>query len=377
MSLKANLNTKAIYINLALEAAKLKTQAENLNITESLKAKYIKALNKEIDYFFKQSNLNSKINSLYLASNISEDSDLKYLKPVLKTIEQYINFSKDVEVSLEIIPKDLSQDFFKEIKELGINRLVYKVNSFSQSNQKYLIDEVSRREIETCLNYANLYGLNNNSIDLIYAFPEQDKEELIDDLESIYKLNFKHIYFTSYLAELEDFSHLKDEAIDKERKFYHLIRNYFISRDYKHLELHILAKDGYASRQNRVYYEGKTYLGFGLNASGYVNKCRYKNPSSLEEYLEKSKLNKPYAGLEYIDTEAEQSEYLILALSTSKGINLKEYQQKFSKNLDASKIKTLNKFTKRGLLDKKQASFRLSAEGLDYSQHILSELLYS
>ena len=377
MSPKANLNTKAIYINLALEQAKLKTQAENLSIIESLKAKYIKALNSEIDYFFKNHRLNSKVNSLYLASNISEDGDLKYLKSILKTIEQYINFSEDVEVSLEIIPKDLSQDFFREIKDLGINRLVYKVNSFSKSNKNYLIDKVSKKETETCLNYANLYGLDNTSIDLIYAFPEQNEEELFEELESIYKFNFKHIYFTSYLSELEDLSRLSDEAVDKERKFYHLIRNFFISRDYKHLELHILAKDGFASEQNKVYYEGKTYLGFGLNASGYINKCRYKNPSSLEEYLEKTKLNKPYAGIEFIDQEAEQIEYLILALSTSKGINLKEYQQKFSKNLDAGKIKTLNKFTKMGLLDKKQASYRLSAKGLDYSQHILSELLYS
>ena len=47
--------------------------------------------------------------------------------------------------------------------------------------------------------------------------------------------------------------------------------------NYVHYEVSNYSKEGYQSKHNLVYWNNEYYYGFGLSASGYVEKIRYAN----------------------------------------------------------------------------------------------------
>ncbi|MDE6667843.1 MAG: hypothetical protein K2K38_05800, partial [Clostridia bacterium] len=98
-------------------------------------------------------------------------------------------------------------------------------------------------------------------------------------------------------------------------------------------EVSNFSKKGFESRHNLNYWRRGDYIGFGVAASSCINNVRFTNTYDLDEYF-KCILSGHLAvkDREEVDLAGQEEEFIMLALRTSRGLDLKEYEQLFNKN---------------------------------------------
>ena len=136
-----------------------------------------------------------------------------------------------------------------------------------------------------------------------------------------------------------------DEDLDYE--MYKLINKKLKKEKLIHYELSNYSKKGYESKHNLNYWNNNEYYGFGLGASGFVDKERYENTRNLNKYT-----NGIYIKEKYLVSDKEMLENeFILGLRKIKGINKKNFQKKYG---DINNIKILKELiNKKKLIENK------------------------
>ena len=191
---------------------------------------------------------------------------------------------------------------------------------------------------------------NASAVDLIYAIPGQTKEELEEDIDKFLNLQVNHISIYSLIIEPNTKIYIDkvkniDEDLDYE--MYKLINKKLKKEKFIHYELSNYSKKGYESKHNLNYWNNNEYYGFGLGASGFVDKERYENTKNLNKYT-----NGIYIKEKYLVSYKEMLENeFILGLRKIKGINKKNFQKKYG---DINNIKILKELiNKKKLIENK------------------------
>ena len=158
----------------------------------------------------------------------------------------------------------------------------------------------------------------------MFALPSQTKDELVDSLELVTKLNPKHISLYSLI--LEENTELKKEVEegklelideDTERRMYHFSKMILEDKGYLQYEISNFALKGYESKHNLDCWNQEEYLGFGLSAHSYYNNKRYSNTSVLNDYIENIKNDKFEKNIIINEVQTEESkmkEYMMLRI---------------------------------------------------------------
>ena len=186
-------------------------------------------------------------------------------------------------------------------------------------------------------------GFNNINLDLIYALPNEKISTLKKDLKLFLSLEPEHI--STYSLMIEDNTYLAYKKVNNisdelDYEMYEYICKKLEKKDYIHYEVSNFAKEGYESKHNLVYWNNQEYYGFGCGASGYIAGVRYDNTRNLSNYFEGK-----YKGSDNLLSDKSIMEYeIMLGLRKIKGINLKEFYNKYHVNMqDVFPIKPLLK----------------------------------
>ena len=110
-------------------------------------------------------------------------------------------------------------------------------------------------------------------------------------------------------------------------------------KKYIHYEVSNFAKKGSESIHNLRYWQNLEYYGFGLSASGYLDKIRYTNTKSLTKYL-KQEFN---GEKELLSPRDIMDNHMMLGLRLTKGINIEQFEHLY-------KIKMENAYPIKPLL---------------------------
>ncbi|MBR1781820.1 MAG: coproporphyrinogen III oxidase, partial [Oscillospiraceae bacterium] len=140
-------------------------------------------------------------------------------------------------------------------------------------------------------------------------------------------------------------------------------------------EISNFAKPKYESEHNLRYWMGEEYIGFGPGAHSYFGQRRYSFVRDVDRYIR---------GVLHNGTVVEESEdisrgerakeYLILRLRTTKGVDPREYHEKFYTGFDALEDK-LQEYRKRGWAVYSNDNWHFTAEGFLISNSLIAELL--
>ncbi|MCD7739931.1 MAG: hypothetical protein LUH11_01085, partial [Candidatus Gastranaerophilales bacterium] len=159
---------------------------------------------------------------------------------------------------------------------------------------------------------------------------------------------------------------------EKQSQMYLYICKILKENGFNHYEISNFALNGYESKHNCAYWQNKNYYGFGLNASGYENDCRYKNISDFNKYL-KSPLEKEEK-IKMSNQEIMENE-IFLALRLKEGINIKRINNKFNINFEEKYNSIIQKYTNLHLLENKNGNIKLTDHGILLSNEIMSEFI--
>lgn len=362
---------------------------------EKMQERYINALKKEIinwklEKCEEANNIDdkenmSKIDTIYIGGGTPSYIESRYIKEIIDLLKDKI--VKDCEITIEVNPGTVTEEKLKEYKEAGINRISIGL----QSTQNTLLKQIGRihtyEEFLQTYKMARKQGFKNINVDLMIGVPNQTIKDLNESLQKVISLEPQPEHISVYSLIVEENTvmeqkikkgelKLPDEELERHEYWY--MKDFLELRGYKHYEISNFAKQGYESKHNLNCWEQKEYRGFGLAAHSYINKSRFCNISSLENYIqniENNNFKKNIIIQEKQSTEDEMKEYMLLGLRKINGVSIQDFKNKFGENPIMLFRKELQKLTQDKLITIDGDFIKLSNKGLDLANLVWEEFV--
>ena len=144
---------------------------------------------------------------------------------------------------------------------------------------------------------------------------------------------------------------------------------------YRQYEISNFARPGFQSRHNLKYWMGRPYVGFGPGAHSDFGGRRYSFVRNLDAYI---------TGVlgggavidesELIPQRERGSEYLMLRLRTTRGIEEWEYRREYFMNFDPLEQK-LEEYERQGWAERHDRRWNLTPKGFLVSNQLIGDLL--
>lgn len=367
--------------------------------TTSLKWKddYVDALCKEMELrpAIQALGDNYPIETIYLGGGTPSQLSDGHLQQIFTKLKETYGdlFSKNMEITMECNPDDVTPDFCKTLGKLPVNRVSMGAQTFSDQRLQFLRRRHNTTEVKEAVSLLRKTGIENISIDLMFGFPKENIEDWKYDIRQALQLGVEHI--SAYSLMYEEGTPLykmleqgKIEEIDEElsRNMYDTLIDMLTISGYEHYEISNFAKPGYCSRHNSSYWNETPYIGLGAaahsyrrasNQSGKMEVTRSWNINNIQQYI-----NSIHQGIlpsekENLDLTTRYNDLITTALRTSNGIDLKKTEKEFGKSYLEKLLHEANSKIQRGLMkiDNKNYRLSLTRKGIYISDDIMGDFM--
>lgn len=284
---------------------------------------------------------------------------------------------KDAEITMEVNPAENLSDYFKKIKNAGVNRLSIGLQSAVEGELEILSRRHTPSDVIKCVADAKTAGINNISLDIMLGIPGQTEKSLKYTVDFATKLNPTHI--SAYLLTLEEGTplyknreNLNIPNEDEAGELYLLACRLLREAGYERYEISNFARENNISRHNTKYWKGADYLGLGPAAHSLIKGNRFYYERDLEGYLNNPKeINDGNGGT--ID------EKVMLNLRLKSGLNIQSLLVEFPNEITLDKINRLKAkaelLSKNELVYFKEGIISLTDRGAVVSNGIIAEFL--
>ena len=333
---------------------------------------YVGALLKEIEL---RKNYITNPTTIYLGGGTPSTLPIALLERIFTSLDKNFNMSKLEEVTIECNPDDLNIDYVKGLKSLPINRLSMGIQTFNEEELKVLGRRHNAKNAIKAVENVYNGGIENISIDLMYALPGQSLSSWEENLNTALSLPISHIsaYHLSYEKDTPLYK-LRNLAFDEEKslEFFELLSEKTAEKGFEHYEISNWAKDGKYSKHNSAYWQNKPYLGIGAGAHSYNLNERRWNFSSLNDYINGVLSEEEYSENEILTSEDKYNDLIITQLRTKWGLDINLIEGKYLKHFRAQ----AEKFVKENHLKiTNENRAILTHSGIFISDYIMRELI--
>ena len=278
------------------------------------------------------------IESIYFGGGSPSLISPKNIYDLIDLIKNKFKIKQNIEVTLEVNPDDISEEYLLRLKNAGINRLSIGIQSFFE---KDLIIMNRAHDVNQAHKSLELVGklFQNFSIDLIYGMPYSSLINWKNNLEIALSYNPPHISAYALTVEEKTVLHhkVKEKKIDlldddDVKQQYDFLVNTLEKNGYINYEFSNFGKLNYFSINNQNYWIGKPYLGLGPSAHSYDGKFKRSwNVSNNHNYAKSIMSGILDLKIEKLSNKDLYNEYLMTALRTHDGISLAYIKNSFGK----------------------------------------------
>ncbi|MDJ0556389.1 MAG: radical SAM family heme chaperone HemW [Microcoleaceae cyanobacterium MO_207.B10] len=289
------------------------------------------------------------------------------LNQILETLEQKLGILPNAEISIEMDPGTFDLKQVLGYKSLGVNRVSLGVQAFQDDLLKVCGRSHNVSDIYEAVDKLHQAGIINFSIDLISGLPHQTLAQWQASLEAGIDISPTHISSYDLIVEpVTAFgryyqpgnSPLPTDEISAQ--MYRMAQQWLTISGYEHYEVSNYAKPNYQCGHNRVYWENRSYYGFGMGAASYVEGQRFTRPTTRQEYykwvqslqdyiLENQGI---YQSNNYLENDLEfLLETLMLRFRLAEGVNLSILCQQFGQQIVEQILICLQPYQKAGWVE--------------------------
>ena len=336
--------------------------------------------------------------TVYFGGGTPSVPDSHLIAELLGSVKKNFNISDDAEITIEVNPSSVREDKLEEYLKAGFNRISLGVQSLHDDVLKTLGRLHDSKGAVDAIKKITAAGFTNVSADLITGVPGETLEGIKQDIKTFHELGVKHIstyslsieegtpFFERYSKTLEDLV-----SPDDERKMYHGTREFLQSLGYETYEISNNALPGFKSIHNSSYWNLCEYFAIGAGAHGYLGDMRYGHKDDVISYInEMEKLtSKDYKDFlegrkndlvslyaeEMLSKEDKMREVPFLRLRTTEGILLDEFFKMFGEEFENVFAREVEDNIKKGLLERKERTLRLTRSGLDLANKVIEDFL--
>lgn len=334
-----------------------------------------------------------KVHTIFFGGGTPSLMSSEDLGRILTAVSTHFTLSPDAEISMEANPGTVDYAYLAAVRELGINRLSFGVQSVIPSELALLEREHDFETVITAVEAARLAGIDNLNLDLIYGVPGQTLTSWETSVRTLLDLDPTHL--SLYCLTIEPGTPMQrwlhngripppdpDLAADQ----YELASGIMAEQGYLQYEISNWAKPDRWCQHNLTYWRNGDYLGLGAGAHGQAAGMRYEIVKQPRVYIRRllDAANQPpeyplstaVARHHQVTREEAISDTVITQLRLLReGLDLTAFAQRFGQSLFDIYPDTLAQLTDWGLIHVHQDHLLLTEKGRFLSNQVFYRLL--
>ena len=334
---------------------------------ESLKTRYVTAVIREIERCGARENADT----IYFGGGTPSLLTPIEVGRMIDACRRVFQMSDVSEVTLEINPEDAIPARLDGYREVGVNRLSFGVQSFSDEELCRLGRNHSAAQACEAVRQARRSGFDNVSVDLMLWLAQQTVTQARESIDSLLTLRPEHA--SLYLLELYPNAPLReimarqawslapdDDAVEMYLSAFDQLE----AAGYERYELSNVALQGYQSRHNLKYWIDGEWLGFGCGAHSTRGGRRWHNISGTADYVDLVESGGDLvAGYRVLNVDQRVEEALFTGLRLTEGVDLKSIRQQYGVDVWRRYGDDLSSHLQAGLVSRDINRLRLTRRG--------------
>ena len=332
-----------------------------------------------------------KLCSIYLGGGTPSLLGISRLSRILETINSNFKINSNAEITLEANPESSSLELFKALRQYGLNRISLGAQSFDDDQLAQLGRVHKSNDIKTAIDYARSAGLDNVSLDLIFALPGQTLDSWRDTLSKALECQPDHL--SAYGLTYEDGTPLKrlldqgaiTSVLDETYiEMYDWSRNFLADNGWLQYEISNWSRPGKDSLHNQLYWRRDDYLAVGASAHGMINSVRYAIISDAESYagiLHDACFDHDFWNAGLLEERVElskdvmASDVMIFGLRLMEGVSVSCFKKRFGYSPLEKWGKVISRLEDNGLLEQNEDYIRLTYQAIPVSNEVFVHFL--
>ena len=319
---------------------------------------YVRTITREIAT---TPNIGKPLETMFFGGGTPSLLSANQITQIIESLVQQFGLSSSAEISMEIDPGTFDLEQLQGYVKAGINRVSMGVQAFEQELLQVCGRSHSVDDIWKSIDIIRQVNIPSFSLDLISGLPHQTLEQWQESLLAAIKIAPNHISIYDLTIEpVTAFGRYYKPGVaplptdELTAQMYRQSREILTTAGYEHYEISNYAFAGYQCRHNRVYWENRSYYGFGMGATSYTKGQRYTRPRQTTEYYDW--VGEYAAACGVIDcpsTPVEEMllETLMLGLRLKEGVNLSILSQLFGAATGEKIERCLQPYQKQGWIE--------------------------
>jgi oxygen-independent coproporphyrinogen III oxidase len=369
---------------------------------EDLMPAYAAALVKEIRAVGAAAGTRQPVHTVFFGGGTPSLLPLADYEAIFAALRDSFDLAPGCEITLEANPGTVNAAYLSGLRELGVNRLSFGVQS-THAAELTLLDRLHTfDDVVAAVGWARAAGFNASAyglnLDLIFALPHQTLASWQASLQRVLALRPEHL--SLYALSLENGTPMRAWVYrgllpmpdpDLAADMYNYASDTLADAGYAQYEISNWALSGHPGdhdyfqcRHNLQYWRNWPYLGLGAGAHGCANGWRYSNTLAPAAYIKRISDGEPQsypfsaATLERNPqprTDAMNETMLLGLRLTQAGVAEADFRARYGVGLDETYGRTLRRLVKLGLLAWDEHGARLTHGGRLLGNRVFQEFV--
>jgi len=345
--------------------------------------RFVPALLAEIDHRADANGQDREVATVFIGGGTPTTLPAQALEAILERLRQRFRIRGDAEITLETNPATLAPGLFERLRAAGVNRLSIGVQSFDANELKLLERVHSVEEVHQTVASARAAGLDNLSMDLMFALPGQTAERFRAHLATALQKRPEHLSTYNLTIEkntafykLHREGRLEMPQEEEQLAQYQQTLRTMADAGYEHYEISNFCRPGRECRHNLIYWNNGEYIGLGPGASSYLAGVRSRNCNLPARYIrEVHATGQAVEFEETLEPRQAMGETLMLGLRLQKGIGIDAFEERFRTTLRQAYGRTLDGLLEKDLIQLDDNRIALSPKGLFLADSVILEFI--
>ncbi|MBI4535629.1 MAG: oxygen-independent coproporphyrinogen III oxidase, partial [Ignavibacteriae bacterium] len=335
-------------------------------------AEYLRYLKKEIDTVAPMIARGRRVSQIHWGGGTPTHLSPDEILDIAEYIKASFTIDPEVEMSVEIDPRELTQRHLGVLRHVGFNRISMGVQDFDPKVQA-AVNRVQPEEMTlNVLKWAAGLDFESTNIDLIYGLPYQTVESFEKTVRKLLHFNPDRIAVFNYahvpwLKPHQRLIHTEDLPSPGEKlRILKMTIELLSSHGYRYIGMDHFAKPNdelsIAQKQKTLYRNFQGYstksgadlYGFGMSSISHFQNIYAQNDKTLPEYYKAIDCGDLATHVGYRMTEDDEiRKYVIMKLMCDLDLEKRDVEERFGIDFDeyfAQALSELEEFEQDGLV---------------------------
>ena len=164
-----------------------------------------------------------QVKSIYFGGGTASLLPAKDIGKIISKIRKVFSIKEEIEITVEGHPAVVDYNYLSEIRQYGVNRVSFGIQSFNDATLKSLGLRQTKEANISAIQNSKKVGFYTVATDMLYRTPNQTIDDLENQLKTFYNFGVNSISAYSLELSVRQGSLSKDqpnEEIDKEMFYY-------------------------------------------------------------------------------------------------------------------------------------------------------------